>query len=149
MTLSMKIIDLSAGRRAIWYNKTNPLTTFVDVRPEVDPDIVLDTRTDFSHLGKFDLIVWDPPHMNCGPNSNMGRRYGHWPNAHIRELIKITQAQATKIAHENTLLSLKWNNHDIKLETVFNLMDQWEPLFGHMTKNGPHSQTFWVMMKLR
>lgn len=44
-------------------------------------------------------------------------------------------------------MALKWNNHDIKLQRVFELMPQWEPLFGHLTKDGPGSQTYWVMLK--
>lgn len=77
----MKILDLSAGNRAIWFDKNHPLATFLDKRPEVNPTIVCDTRDIPESVGKdFDLIVWDP-------------------------------------------------------------------LFGHLVKNGPHSQTYWVMFK--
>jgi len=31
----MKILDMFAGRRAIWFNKNHPMTTFVDKRAEV------------------------------------------------------------------------------------------------------------------
>jgi hypothetical protein len=43
-------------------------------------------------------------------------------------------------------MALKWNDHDIKLERVFSLMPQWEPLFGHLTKDGPGSKTYWAML---
>lgn len=146
----MKIIDLTAGKRAIWYKKNSQDVLFCDIRPEMEPDIVIDCQTeDLIKLGKFDVIVFDPPHMNCGPNSNMSKRYGHWTNKQIREMVKNTSIQAAKIAKKNTVLLLKWNNHDIKLKTIFDLMQPWEPLCGHLTKNGPHSQTFFVMMKIK
>ena len=44
------------------------------------------------------------------------------------------------------LMALKWNDHDIKMERVFNLMPMWEPLFGHLTKDGPGSKTYWAML---
>jgi len=146
----MRILDLTAGNRAIWYNKKHPFCTFLDVRPEVDPDVVCDT-TDLPHfIGTgFDLIVYDPPHMNCGPNSNMSKNYGHWTNEQIRQNIEKTQVEAHRVSKENALMALKWNNHDIKLETVYKLLTHWEPLFGHLVKNGPHSQTYWVMLRRR
>lgn len=144
----MKILDLSAGRRAIWHNKKNPLCTYLDIRPEMDPDHVVDTTKIPKWVGEgFDLLVYDPPHMNCGPNSNMAKRYGHWTNEQIRESIRLTAIEAHRVAKDNALMALKWNNHDIKLQTVFELMaSSWTPLFGHLVKNGPHSQTYWAML---
>ena len=59
----MKILDLSAGKRAQWYSKKHPLTTYVDIRPEVEPDVVCDTRSLPFEDATFDLISFDPPHM--------------------------------------------------------------------------------------
>lgn len=88
----MKILDLSSGNRAIWFNKNHPLACYLDKRSEVHPTIVCDTRNIPIEAGvDFDLIVWDPPHMNCGPKS--------------------------------------------------------EALFGHLTKDGPGSQTYWCMLR--
>lgn len=147
----MKILDLSSGLRAIWYNKNHPLCTYLDKRPEVNPDIVCDTRElDPNVVGKdFDLIVWDPPHMNCGPKSNMSKRYGYHTTAEILATIEGTGSGVLKLCKPNTLMALKWNDHDIKLQKVFDLLPKWEPLFGHLIKSGPHSQTFWVMLKIR
>lgn len=144
----MRILDLTAGNRAVWYDKNNPLCTFLDIRPEVGPDVVCDTKSIPHFIGnEFDLIVYDPPHMNCGPNSNMSKNYGYWTNDQIRENIAKTQVEAHRVAKKNALMALKWNNHDIKLQTVFDLLTLWEPLFGNLTKNGPHSQTYWVMLR--
>jgi hypothetical protein len=146
----MKILDLSAGNRAIWFDKQNPLATFLDKRAEVNPTIVCDTRAIPESAGSgFDLICWDPPHMNCGPNSNMSKVYGYHTTAEILDTIEKTAAEAHRISKPDALMAFKWNTHDIKLQRVFHLMPQWEPLFGHLTKDGPGSQTYWVLLKRR
>jgi len=143
----MKILDLSAGNRAIWYNKNHPLAIYLDKRASVNPTVVCDTRNIPGSIGKdFDLVVWDPPHMNCGPKSNMSATYGYHTTAEILDTIKKTSVSVHKITKPNALMAFKWNNHDIKLQRCFDLMAGWEPLFGHLTKDGPRSQTYWVML---
>lgn len=144
----MKILDLSAGKRAIWFDKNHPFATFVDKRAEVNPDIVADTCALPEEIGgEYDLVVFDPPHKNCGPNSNMSRVYGHHTTAQILETIEGTAKEAHRVTRSNALMALKWNDADIKLERVFALMPQWEPLFGHLTKDGPGSKTYWAMLR--
>ena len=54
----MRILDLSAGRRAVWFDKKHPDATYLDKRPEVDPDIVCDTRSLPNEIGdNFDLLA--------------------------------------------------------------------------------------------
>lgn len=144
----MKIVDLSAGNRAIWFNKQHPLCLYLDKRLEVDPDIVCDTNEYIPGSG-YTLIVWDPPHMNCGPNSNMSRVYGYHSTLEILDLIRKTSGKVFEVSADDALMAFKWNNHDISLERVLKLMPKWEPLFGHITKDGPGSQTYWVMLKKR
>ncbi len=146
----MRIIDLSAGNRAVWFDKNHPLCTYVDKRPEVEPEIVADTK-DLKMFpdATFDLAVFDPPHKNTGPNSIMSKTYGHSTTKEILETIEGTAKEAHRITKQNSLMALKWNNADIKLQRVFDLMPQWEPLFGHLTKDGPRSQTYWVMLLRR
>lgn len=144
----MKILDLSAGKRAIWFDKNHPLATFLDKRAEVNPTIVCDTRSIPESAGSgFDLVVWDPPHMNCGPNSNMSKVYGYHTTAEILDTLEKTAKEAHRVTRSGALMALKWNNHDIRLQRVFDLMPQWEPLFGHLTKDGPGSQTYWTMLR--
>jgi hypothetical protein len=143
-----KILDLTAGRRAIWYAKDHPFVTFLDKRPEVEPTIVCDTRSIPPEAGSgFNLLVYDPPHMNCGPNSNMSKVYGYHTTAEILDSIEKTGSEAHRVSVDNALMALKWNTHDIPLRKVFLLLKKWEPLFGHLTKDGPHSQTYWVMLR--
>lgn len=144
----MRILDLSAGNRAIWFNKDHPLAIYLDKRESVKPTVVCDTRSIPESVGTdFDLICWDPPHMNCGPNSNMSKVYGYHTTEEILETIRLTGSEAFRVSKETAVMAFKWNNHDIKLDRVFKLLPQWEPLFGHLTKDGPRSQTYWVMFK--
>lgn len=146
----MKIIDLSAGNRAIWYNKDHPLVNYVDKRKSVNPHLCADS-TDLNMIddGVYDLVVFDPPHMNCGKNSNMSKVYGYHTTKEILETIQGTAKEAYRITKSNALMALKWNDHDIRLQRVFDLMPQWEPLFGHLTKDGPGSasKTYWAMLR--
>ncbi len=142
----MKILDLSAGNRAIWFNKDHPFALYLDKRPEVNPTIVCDTRISIPGSG-YNLICWDPPHKNCGPKSNMSRVYGHHTTAEILDTIQKTGVNAYKVSAPNALMALKWNTADIKLKRIFELLPNWEPLFGHLTKDGPRSQTYWVMLR--
>lgn len=142
-----RILDLSAGRRAIWFNKNHPLTMYLDKRSEVEPTIVCDTRSIPPEAGSgYDLVCWDPPHMNCGPNSNMSKVYGYHTTAEILDTIEKTAVEAHRVTRSGALMAFKWNTHDIRLQRVFDLMPQWEPLFGHLTKDGPGSQTYWCML---
>jgi len=146
----MKILDMTAGNRAIWHNKNHPLCTYLDIRSEVDPDFVCDTKAIPEKVGKdFDLIVYDPPHMNYGKTSNMSKVYGHFTTQQIIENIRGSAKEAYRVSKPTALMALKWNNHDMPVSKVYKLMPQWEPLFGHKTKDGPGSQTYWVMFKKR
>jgi hypothetical protein len=146
----VKILDMTAGRRAVWYNKTHPDCIYVDKRPEVNPDIVADIRSlPLASGSGFGLIVFDPPHMSCGKNSNMSKTYGYHTTKEILDTIRGGAAEAHRVSSDGALMALKWNDHDIRLARVFELMPQWEPLFGHLTKDGPNSssQTYWCMLR--
>ena len=145
----MKILDLTAGNRAVWFNKKHPLAVYIDKRREVNPDIVADTTNlkEVIQDGIFDLVVYDPPHMNTGPNSNMSKCYGYHTTEQILSGIIGSGREAHRVTRTGALMALKWNTHDIKLQRVFELLPNWEPLFGHLTKDGPRSQTYWVMLR--
>lgn len=146
----MKILDLSAGKRAVWFNRLHPDTVYVDMRPEMYPTVVADTKAlPFNHC--FDLIVFDPPHMTHGPNSAMAKTYTSMLADEIKDLIRKTSREAYRCAHDGTLMAFKWNDHDVRLDHILPLMEGWEPLFGHKTAwmNARGSSTVWVMLKKR
>lgn len=149
----MKILDMSAGKRAMWLDKQNPLVTFLDKRAEVNPTIVCDTTKMPPEVGgDYDLIVFDPPHENCGPNSDMSKRYGHSTRAEIIETIKGSASEAYRVSKPGALMAFKWNDHAFRLDKVLELFKPyWQPLFGSHLKNrggsDAKSQSFWVMLK--
>ena len=150
----MKIIDLSAGNRAVWFDKNHRDAVYVDVRPEVEPSIVADARALPAEVGTgYDLIVFDPPHKNSGAAGNMSvRSYGHWTAEQITDILTGTAREAHRIAKPDGLMALKWNDHTRKLSSVLALISQWwEPLFGHGAEpqQRGRSTTHWVMLRKR
>ncbi len=153
----MRILDLSAGNRAMWFDKNYRDATFVDIRPEVKPDLVIDTTTPFwdrmEH--KFGLFVFDPPFENFGKNNKhgMSRSYGPSMTAQeIRNLIRQTAAQAWCAAEPDALMAFKWSDHAQKVGTVLNLVnDYWEPLFANITSSRLRHicHTYWIMLRRR
>lgn len=152
----MKILDLSAGNRAIWIQKNLDFVTFLDKRPETMPDVVCDTRDIPEYLTGtgFGLVVFDPPHLKFGKNSNMSKSYGHHTTQEILEIVAGSAKEAHRVSKEKALMAFKWNDHDISLDRALELMSPfWEPLFGHHMRNrgGPDakSQSYWVMLLRR
>ena len=56
------ILDATAGFRMMWFNKHHPNVTYLDQKPECEPDIIGDFRNlkDFADNSQR-LIVFDPP----------------------------------------------------------------------------------------
>jgi hypothetical protein len=149
----MRIIDLSAGNRAIWFNRSYPDALFVDVRPEVNPDIVADSTALPAEVGTdFDLVVFDPPHKNNGATGNMAGNYGHWSTDAIRQIVTGTAKEAWRITKPNALMAFKWNDHTLSLHDALVMLSAWwEPLFGHgaRVQQTYGSMTSWVMLRRR
>lgn len=145
----MRIIDLSAGNRAVWFDKRCELATFIDIRPEVEPDHIADSRQLPDHIKPgFDLVVFDPPHKNSGASGNMSRNYGHHTAAEITDIVQRTAKEAHRVAKPNALMAFKWNDHTRKLSSILPLLaPYWKPLFGHgVSSQQRSSQTSWVML---
>lgn len=151
----MKILDLSAGNRAIWIQKQLNFVTFLDKRPETMPDFICDTREIPKEVGdSFDLVVFDPPHLNAGKNSNTSKSYGYHTTLEIKETIIGYAKESHRVSKKNALMAFKWNDHDISLDMALELMSPfWTPLFGHHLRNrggsAAKSQSFWVMLLRR
>lgn len=148
----MKIIDLSAGNRAVWFDRSHRDAVYVDIRPEVKPDIVADARALPAEIGDgYDLVVFDPPHKNT-VGGNCGKNYGEWNAEQITEILIGTAKEAHRIAKPDGLMAFKWNDHTRKLHSILGLISPWwEPLFGHGARHQQRhaSMTFWVMLRRR
>lgn len=146
----MRILDLTTGFKAMWFDKENPLVTFLDIREETKPTVLHDIRNPMPKtIGKdFDLVVFDPPHVNTGKNSNMSKRYGYFTTKEILETVIKGSQNAFEVTKNDGIMCLKWNDHDIKLKKILSLIEPcWVPLFGTHTKNKGKSQTYWVVLK--
>lgn len=147
----MKILDLSAGNRAIWFNRKYPDATYIDIRPEVGPDLVFDSRALPAEIGKdYTLVVFDPPHENYGANGFMTKNYGHFTLPQIRDTIAQTAREAHRVTTKDALMAFKWSSHAIKLSTALGLLaPYWEPLFGHgvTPSTRRNRMTSWVMLR--
>jgi hypothetical protein len=148
--LRMRILDLSAGKRMIWFDKNPNDVVFVDIRYSVSPSVVADTRRlPFSDCS-FDLVVFDPPHVNFGVNSNFSRDYGHHTTQEIQDIVTHTAHEAYRVSTYDALMAFKWNDHDQKFGSILSLMWQWWiPLFGHrVSSRTKHSSTTgWVLLR--
>lgn len=149
----MRMLDLSAGNRAVWFTKDHPDAIYVDIRPEVGPTIVADARALPAEIGNdFDLIVFDPPHKNNGASGKMTANYGHWTAEQIKDIVIGTAKEAHRVARPDGLMAFKWNDHTRKLSSVLAwLSPWWEPLFGHgmEPQQRGRSVTSWVLLKRR
>src|SRR5688572_29398292 len=98
MLRRMRILDVSCGNRAVWFDKQNPLATYIDIRPEVSPDVVADSR-DLKGFadGSYDLVVFDPPHKNNGPQFGMARSYGCHTADEITDIIRRTAVESYRV----------------------------------------------------
>lgn len=151
LPLSIRVLDLSAGQAAVWFGARPKNVVAVD-RRACTANCLADTRYLPFRDASFDLAVFDPPHTNFGPNSNMAQ-YGHSTMDEIRDLIRKTSAEAARCVRAGGLMALKWNDRDVALTKVLGLMPAWRPLFGHgvsyRQRRAHHtgvSQTAWVLM---
>jgi hypothetical protein len=145
----MRILDLTAGNRAIWFDKENPLATFIDTRAEVNPTFVADAGSLPPEVGAgFDLVVFDPPHKNNGQTSGMTRSYGHSTALEIERLLRDGAAEAWRVTKAGALMAFKWNDHTRKLSSVLPMLSPyWIPLFGHGVRHQQsRSATSWSML---
>lgn len=144
---------MSAGNRAVWFDKNYRDAIYCDIRPEVEPSIVCDTRKLPPEIGAgFDLVVFDPPHVNFGANSRKAKNYGHHTTDEIRQIIAESAREAHRVSRLDALMAFKWNDHDQRLEKVLALMATWwEPLFGHAVsrRTARVCHTQWVMLRRR
>lgn len=152
MTTDKIILDACCGSRMFWFNKQNPNVLFADIREEshilcdnrtleIKPDVIADfTNMPFAD-NSFKMVVFDPPHMNkLGKNTWMAQKYGvllpTWETD-----IRAGFDECMRVLEPNGTLIFKWNEAQIKLNQILNILPI-QPLFGHVT--GKHGRTIWM-----
>lgn len=145
----MRILDLTAGNRAIWFDRQCKLATFVDVRGEAEPDFIANSCALPPGVGLgYDLVVFDPPHKPNGKSFGMARSYGSFTMAEIRTLLTGAAKEAHRVTNAVAFMAFKWNDHHLKLDSALKLLEPyWYPLFGHgVSYQQRASGTSWVML---
>jgi len=149
------VLDACCGSRSFWFDKQDSRAVFVDKRMEtierkhndyprapivVDPDKIGDfTNLEFPDES-FNLVVFDPPHIEGKQSGNVLSYYGalgpDW-----RDEIKAGFAECFRVLKPNGVLVFKWNETQIKVREVLELAPM-PPLFGH--KSGKLNKTHWL-----
>lgn len=145
-----RILDACCGSRMFWFDKENPIVTYMDIRQEyeeletghvvdVNPDVVGDFRNMPFEDDAFDMVVFDPPHLiHAGDNSWLAKKYGKldelWP-----EDIRQGFAECMRVLKPNGSLIFKWNEDQISLQEVLAAIGE-QPLFGNK-----RSKTHWLV----
>jgi SAM-dependent methyltransferase len=142
-----------------WFNPSDERTLFIDkriARIPIDrgtpgtigrkPIVVRpDLKADFSNLplktGSFNLVVFDPPHMDRShPKSIMSARYG-FLEGDWKDEIKKGFKECFRVLKPGGTLIFKWAETSFPLTEVLKLTKE-RPLFGH--KSGKRQKTHWV-----
>lgn len=140
----MKILDPACGSKMFWFNKHEPHTTYTDIRREtvtakdrqytrkivIDPD----TIADFTNLpfgdSEYNLIVFDPPHLNrAGKNSWLVKKYGRLEKNNWQETLQKGFSELWRVLAANGVLLFKWSDNQIPFKKVLELFDQ-KPILG-------------------
>lgn len=150
----MKILDACCGSRMFWFDKTNPLVSFMDNRNytdilcdgrklEIKPDIIGDFRSIPYLDNTFNLVVFDPPHLlKVGEKSWLAKKYGKLNQSTWREDLKQGFSECFRVLKPNGILVFKWNETDITVSEILKLTEQ-KPLIGH--KSGKLNKTHWLL----
>lgn len=145
-----RILDACCGSRMFWYDRENKHTIYQDNRElnttlcdgrklEIKPDTFGDFRKMDYADNTFDLVVFDPPHLNkAGKNSWLAQKYGvladNW-----QEDIKAGFEECFRVLRPFGTLVFKWSEVQIPFSEVVKLAPE-EPLFGEKRVN-----TRWVV----
>ena len=145
-----KILDMCCGSKMFWFEKNREDVIFTDIREfedilsdgriiRVNPDIVADFRKLPFEDEKFNMVVFDPPHLNkVGLKSWLCKKYGRLEE-NWRDDIKKVFKEGFRVLKKDGFLIFKWNEEQIKLNEILKLTDV-KPLFGNK-----RAKTHWIV----
>lgn len=145
-----RILDVCCGSRMFWFDKNNKDTVYMDNREvedilcdgrklEIKPDIVADFRNIPFADNTFYLVVFDPPHLlKVGEKSWLAKKYGKL-DINWKKDIKQGFKECMRVLKINGTLVFKWNEEQIKLKEILDIID-YKPLLGNK-----RSKTHWLI----
>lgn len=144
------ILDACCGSKMFWFDKDNKNTVYMDNREltdilcdgrklEIKPDIVADFRNIPFKDKSFYLVIFDPPHLlKIGETSYMAKKYGKLTDT-WKEDIKQGFKECMRVLKTHGILIFKWNEQQIKLKEILNIID-YRPLLGNR-----RDKTHWLV----
>ena len=148
----MRILDPACGGKMFWFDKENPDVVFGDIRSEehtlVDGrhfEVRPDAQMSFEALpfcdGSFDMVVFDPPHLeNAGDKGWQKIKYGRLEHG-WRDYLPRGFSECFRVLKDGGFLIFKWNETQILVSEITSMIGR-PPLFGH--KSGKAANTHWL-----
>lgn len=141
------ILDATAGKRMMWFNKQHANTIYLDKKRDVKPSIVADhTALPFKD-SVFDLVLFDPPHSSVGTTGKgeLFKTFGSMTAGKFVPTIYRASRELFRVLKKGCFLIFKWNTHAYSLKRVLAIFP-YKPLFGQKTayKTKHSSSTYWL-----
>lgn len=149
-----RVLDVCCGGKLMYFDKQNPDVEFCDIREvekfpyyknyqfEVKPDTVCDFQALPFDDETYDVVVFDPPHLECaGPKSIMALKYGRLQGDWKTELKNGFQ-ECFRVLKPDGVPVFKWSSVQIPLREILPLAP-YEPVFGN--KGGRSYNTHWLL----
>mgnify|MGYP002149831538 CR=1 FL=1 len=110
----------------------------------VNPDVVGDFRDMPFEDNTFNLVVFDPPHLErVGHTAWMGKKYGRLNKKTWRADIRAGFKEAFRVLRPHgVLIFFKWNETQIPVSQILALTDV-KPAIGQRT--GKNDKTHWII----
>lgn len=146
-----RILDACCGSRMFYFDKENEDVVFMDNRELettlcdgrkliIKPDIIGDFRNMPFEDETFYLVVFDPPHLiKAGDNSWLAKKYGKLDKKYWQLDLLLGFEECWRVLKKNGTLIFKWNETDIKLKEILDILPQ-RPLFGNK-----RAKTHWLV----
>lgn len=149
--MSKHVLDACCGGRMFWFDKHDDRAVYMDKRRfagtccdgrsvSVDPDVLASFEDMPFPDASFRLVVLDPPHLRCGPNSWTAQKYGRL-EGDWRGSLRKGFSECFRVLEPGGILIFKWNEYQVPISEVLALTDE-KPLFGH--RSGKKRNTHWI-----
>lgn len=152
------ILDACCGGRMFYFDKNDPRVLGMDIRTvprrkiesngsyfEVRPDVVGDFRKMDFPDESFSLVVFDPPHLNCGETSFMFYKYGTLSTKTWEEDLRKGFSECFRVLKTGGTLLFKWSDSFKPLSAVLALSPEKPVLYSVTPSRSKAKRTFFVV----
>lgn len=153
------VLDPCCGSRMFWFDRQDNRAVFGDIRRErhtlkdksskggsreliIEPDQPMDFCSLPFGDGRFDLVVFDPPHLvRNGSTGWLAKKYGKLGDD-WREDIRKGFAECFRVLRARGTMIFKWSEHEIPVSAILSLTG-YKPLFGN--RCGKTAKSHWIV----